>query len=308
MLATPWRVPFSDPNWMFEVKWDGVRVVLGWDGSSVTARSRRGNDLLASFPELAAFRWQGPLLLDGEIVALDPAGVPSFELLQQRMHVTGRRAHDLARSIPISVVAFDVLYDGIPLLDRPLEDRTGRLALIEPGLVVASESTAGDGVELFEAVKAAGMEGIVAKRLGSRYRPGVRSADWRKIPALHRLRAVIGGYLPGEGGRRGSFGSLLVGLFDGTALRFVGRVGTGFDDRALGAIRSALDELASDVSPFAASDEVGAARWVRPGLVARVSFKNWTAAGRLRAPVFEGLEVVDPEEVTWDSEGPAVIE
>jgi bifunctional non-homologous end joining protein LigD len=257
MLATPWREPFSDPGWVFEAKWDGVRVVLGWDGTAVRAGSRTGKDLLPAFPELFAFRWPGPGMIDGEIVAFDATGVPSFELLQSRIGATGRQADALARSVPISVLAFDVLYDGTPLLTHPLEDRTARLAQIEPGLVVVSAQTVGDGVELFEAVRASAMEGVVAKRLGSGYRPGVRSYDWRKVAVINRLRAVMGGFLPGEGGRSSSFGSLVLGLFDGEALRYIGRVGTGFDDRALGAIRRALDDLQATRSPFDAADDPG---------------------------------------------------
>ncbi|MDF1596701.1 MAG: hypothetical protein P1T08_11530 [Acidimicrobiia bacterium] len=301
----PWREPFSDPGWVFEAKWDGVRTVLGWDGTAVRAGSRTGNDLLPAFPELSAFRWPRPGLIDGEIVAFDSTGVPSFELLQSRIGATGRQAGAMARSVPISVLAFDVLYDGEPLLTHPLEDRTGRLSQIEPGLVVVSAQTAGDGVELFEAVRASAMEGIVAKRLGSRYRPGVRSPDWRKVAVINRLRAVVGGFVPGEGGRASSFGSLLLGLFDGEALRYIGRVGTGFDDRALEAIRSALDDLQATRSPFDGAGDPGQARWVHPGLVARITFKNWTVAGRLRAPVFEGIDLVDPNAVTWLAEGPA---
>ncbi len=142
----------------------------------------------------------------------------------------------------------------------------------------------------------------MAKRIGSRYRPGVRSPDWRKISVVNRVRAVVGGFTPGEGGRSSTFGSLLLGLFDGARLRYIGRVGTGFDARALRAVRDALAELEAPVSPF--SDPVDEAVWVYPGLVARVAYKNWTRAGRLRAPVFEGFEIADPEAVTWDTEGP----
>lgn len=303
MLAVPWQTPFSDSDWTFEVKWDGVRVALGWDGTRVSARSRNDNDLLEAFPELESFRWPRPGLLDAELVAFDEAGVPSFERLQQRLGGSGVRARELARSIPISVVAFDVLFDGSSVLDEPLEERVARLDSLDPGLVVVSERTAGEGEALFEAVRASSLEGMVAKRLGSRYRPGVRSPDWRKVTVVNRLRAVIGGFVRGEGGRSTTFGSLLLGLFDGDSLRYIGRVGSGFDDQTLAAIRVALDELRTEVCPFAGGVDPGDAVWVEPGLVARVSFKNWTAAGRLRAPVFEGIELVDSDGVTWAAEG-----
>jgi bifunctional non-homologous end joining protein LigD len=304
MLASPWRAPFIDPGWIFEVKWDGVRVMLGWNGSVVSARSRRGNDLVGAFPELTSFRWPREGVIDGEIVALSDTGRPSFELLQQRIHARGSRAEALARSIRISVVAFDVVHDGGPIVESPLEERIARLAQLESVLVTRAEPTRADGVALFEAIQSSKMEGIVAKRLGSLYRQGARSPDWRKISVVSCLRGVIGGYVPGDGRRARTFGSLLLGLFDGESLRFIGRVGTGFDDRTLVAIRGALEELASDFSPFAPTEEVGEAMWVHPGLVARVAYKNWTASSRLRAPVFEGLDLVDPDAVTWQAEGP----
>ena len=305
MLAVPWRDPFSDPGWTFEVKWDGVRVALGWDGATVSARSRNGNDLLAAFPELESFRWPRPGLIDAELVTFDERGVPSFERLQQRLGASGLRARELARSIPVSVVAFDVVFDGRPVLDEPLEDRFARLESVEPGLVVVSERTDRDGDALFEAVQAASLEGMVAKRLGSQYRPGVRSPDWRKVAVADRLRAIVGGFLPGEGGRSATFGSLLLGLNDGDSLRYIGRVGSGFDERTLAAIRTSLDELRSEVCPFAGDVDPSGATWVEPGMVVRVSFKNWTAAGRLRAPVFDGLDLVDSASVTWEAEGPS---
>ena len=305
MLAVPWRTPFSDPGWTFEVKWDGVRVALGWDGGTVSARSRNGNELLPAFPELESFRWPRPGLIDAELVAFDDNGKPSFARLQQRLGATGLKARELARSVPVSVVAFDILFDGLAVLDEPLEDRFARLQSVEPGLVVVSERTTGDGEALFEAVRSSSLEGMVAKRLGSRYRPGVRSPDWRKVAVVDRLRAVVGGFVPGEGGRSATFGSLLLGMYDGDSLRYVGRVGSGFDDQTLTAIRVALDDLTTDSSSFVGDIDAADVIWVEPGLVARVAFKNWTAAGRLRAPVFEGLDLVDPESVTWKAEGPS---
>lgn len=304
MLASPWRRPFSDPDWLFEVKWDGVRVHLCWDGETVQAWTRSGRDLLPGFPELESFRNPSSIIVDAEIIAFDDGGVPSFEILQQRLGASGLRARELATAIPVSVVGFDVLFDGNPILEEPLEARRGRLESIEWNPFVISEATPGDGEELFAAATAAGLEGVVAKRIGSSYRPGVRSADWRKIPVVNRLRAIVAGFQTGEGARSETFGSLLLGLRDGEKLRYIGRVGSGFDGRSLVAIRTALDEIASDESPFEETPDVATARWVAPGIVARVAFKNWTAAGRLRAPVFEGIDLTEADDVTWEAEGP----
>jgi bifunctional non-homologous end joining protein LigD len=154
-------------------------------------------------------------------------------------------------------------------------------------------------------VQERGMEGLVAKRLGSRYRPGQRSADWRKVPSLVSTRAVVAGYTPGSGGRSATFGGLLLGLWDGDRLRFIGSVGTGFDDAALRAIRAALDELRTERSPFSLDASLPAeAVWVEPRLVAVVQFREWTEAGRLRAPVFKGFSDESVASITWEEEGP----
>lgn len=307
MLATRWPKPFSDPQWWFEVKWDGVRVLAFWDGSDLELRSRRGLDVTVSYPELAVIRLPRPAVVDGEVVALDRNGHPSFELLQSRMNVTGeRRVADAARSVSVTMVAFDLLFDDRDVTVEPLERRLERLdALDLPEGVIRSERVAADGEALFEAVKETGLEGVVAKRLGSPYRSGTRSNDWRKIPAVLHVKAVVGGFLPGEGGRAPTFSSLLLGLWHEERLRWIGSVGTGFDDASLRAIRATLDELTTEESPFHAIAELpSVATWVAPSLVADVEFKQWTKAGRLRAPSFKGFTLDPHEEITWETEGP----
>jgi bifunctional non-homologous end joining protein LigD len=307
MLATPWPSPFSDPEWLFEMKWDGVRAILHWDGGSLLVRSRSGRDVTATYPELSRFCPPGACILDGEIVAFDNTGRPSFPALQKRMNVAGGlRAIEAARTNPVSFVVFDLLLDGADMTGRPLEERLERLGAIElPAPLVSSEVIAADGEALYAAVAARGLEGIVAKRRGSLYRPGVRSPDWRKVPYLRMVRAVVGGFTTGEGGRTGTFGSLALGLWEGAYLRWIGSVGTGFDDPALLAIRAALDEMTVGESPFRSDPDLpGGTTWVVPHLVARVEFKQWTNAGRLRAPSFKGF-LSDPiEELTWEAEGP----
>jgi bifunctional non-homologous end joining protein LigD len=219
---------------------------------------------------------------------------------------TPARVAEAARSIPVHYVVFDILYDGREVTSEPLEDRLGFLDATElPAHFVRSERVPTEGDKLFEAVRRERLEGIVGKRLGSVYRPGARSPDWRKVAAVRRTRAVVGGFTPGEGGRSDSFGSLLLGLYDADGLRWIGSVGTGFDTETLRAIRKALDQMTIDACPFEPdADLPGQAVWVEPVLVAEIEFKEWTRAGRLRAPAFKGLSVVPPEEATWITEGP----
>ena len=304
MLATPWREPFSDPDWWFEVKWDGVRALVFADGRNVVVRSRSGREITGTYPELNTFAPSRPCVLDGEIVAFT-GDRPSFETLQQRMNLSGAKAVEAARSLPVSYVVFDVLVEGTDLTGQPLEARRERLASLDlPAPMVRSEITPTNGEALFAAVTEQRLEGVVAKRLGSAYRPGIRSPEWRKIPNVNVARAVVGGFTPGERGRSSSFGALLLGMWDGPLLRWVGAVGTGFADEALSAIRAALDEMTVDHSPFVDDSALPTATWVHPHLVARIEFKEWTRAGRLRAPSFKGFLSDPVDEVTWEAEGP----
>ncbi len=291
MLAAPWPAPFSDDGWLFEPKWDGVRGVVAWDGSITSIRTRRGNEVADRYPELAA-ALATPCVLDAEIVAFVD-GRPSFQRLQNRAG-------------PLTLVVFDLLWlDGRDLTALPLEDRLDLLAGLDlPAAYLRSEVVAGEGMALWDAVIERDLEGMVAKRCGSTYRPGVRSADWRKIHHLHTARAVVGGFTPGEGGRAGTFGSLVLGQWEGETLRWVGNVGTGFDEAAVRAIRGALGEMASVESPFRPDPAMPPARWVEPVLVAAVGYRNWTEANRLRFPVFKGFTDDDPSAITFAVEGP----
>ncbi|OFW66482.1 MAG: hypothetical protein A2Z12_05505 [Actinobacteria bacterium RBG_16_68_21] len=300
MLATPWPAEFSDPEWWFEPKWDGIRGIISWDGLSISIRTRRGTEVADRYPELVA-----PLpvrcVLDGEIVALEE-GRPSFQRLQKRMH----RAAGGDRASAVSFVAFDLLWlEGSSTASLPYEERVHRLAGLElPPPMERVAPVAGEGEALWDAVVARDLEGLVAKRAGSPYRPGVRSADWRKIPNQHTARAVVGGFTPGEGGRAGTFGALLLGQWEGPGLRWVGAVGTGFDGAMLRTIRRALDEMRRPASPFHPDREMPAGTWVEPSLVAAVGYRNWTTAGRLRHPVFKGFTDDPAEAITWRAEGP----
>ena len=309
MLATSWNEPFSDSDWGFEVKWDGVRTLLYYDGAEVQLRSRSGLDVTATYPELTGFSADGPVILDGEIIALDENGRPSFGQLQKRMNLSSvHLVNDAIATTPVSFMVFDVLhYHGSPTLSMPWAERREILTALdlEPPFLV-SEAIAEDPSDLWRFVVDRNLEGIVAKRLASRYKPGVRTPDWRKITKTRTVRALVGGYTQGDGGRANSFGALLLGLWADEGLRWIGAVGTGFSDSDLSAIREALDEMVLDRSPFAPNQDLPRnVTWVFPQLVAMVEYKEWTSVSRLRAPVFKGFTVDPPGSVDWASEGPS---
>ena len=292
MLATPWDRPFSDPEWWFELKWDGYRAIAYCGRDRTELRSRRGNDVGYRFPEVAAMRWEREVVLDGEIVAFDEAGAPSFFLLGQR---------------PANFVVFDLLFHGGDRCGLPFEARRALLDQVDmPNPAVLSQPVLADGEALFEAVGDLRMEGIVAKRAGSLYYPGRRSPDWRKIPHKHRGRAVVGGYLIGEGARSSTFGSMLLGLWVDDGLRFVGSVGSGFTERALIEIKPTLDSLRRARTPFVNQVDVpGLKVYIEPRIAVEIEYRQWTPYDRLRAPVFKGLAIdVASESVTWESDGP----
>lgn len=307
MLPATGRELFVDDDWIFEIKWDGVRALLYHDGAETRLVSRTGKDISHRYPELLGFAHEVPVVLDGEIVALDADSRPSFELLQQRMNLQSPSAiEEAARSVPVNYAAFDVLYAGGDVTRSGLDERRqilDAIPLAPP--FVRSEIVERDPSALWEFVKARGLEGIVAKRRDSPYRPGVRSTDWRKITVAKRVRAIVGGFTEGEGGRSDSFGALLLGLRTSAGLRWIGSVGSGFDDWSLDAIRDALDQMRMPQSPFLPGDDMPRrAIWVYPHLVAMVEFREWTAVGRLRAPVFKGFTDDPHDEITWEAEGP----
>lgn len=301
MLATRWEAPFDSPDWWFEVKWDGYRAIVGSEEDGIWARSRRGLNLLDAFPEIGSLELAVGVVVDGEIAAFDHDGKPSFALLQRR---TGFGGAGTGARVGVNLVVFDLLYRGEDLTGRPIEERRSMLADLElASPMVVPEPTLGAGTSLYQAVVDQGLEGMVAKRAGSAYQPGRRSADWRKISVRHKLRAVVGGYLPGEGGRSGTFGSLLVGLYAPQGLRWVGAVGSGFDDASLHAFHDALKELERPTRPFVNEVVVGSEPvWVEPGIVIVVEYKEWTLDNHLRAPVYKGIELADPETITWAEE------
>lgn len=296
MLAEGGFEPFDDPGWWFEPKLDGMRAIVTMATDATRIASRTGREVTERYPELRQIHElvnQVNAALDGEIVCLDEEGRPSFELLQQRMNLTNEREiARAAKTSPVALVVFDLLWlDGRRTTELALEERRELLeAIVEPDhrLQVVAH-VRGEGVAFTERARELGLEGVVAKRLGSRYLPGKRSPDWRKIKLTRTQDCVILGYTPGRGGRAGSFGALLIGAYDDGRLRWVGQVGTGFTEAALERLLAALRPLER---PEPAIEELRGAKgatFVEPRLVCEVEYLEITGAGKMRGPSFKGL-------------------
>jgi bifunctional non-homologous end joining protein LigD len=300
MLASVIERPFDDPNWLFEIKWDGYRAVSFIENGNVRLVSRNQNDLTHRYPELQdlpKFLQTKNAILDGEVVAVDEQGRPSFSLMQQR---TGIRQHGRQaaprRDLPIFYYVFDVIYlEGYDLRRVKLEDRKRvlREVLSDGEIVRYSDHYPGQGVALFNAAKEKGLEGIVAKMRSSYYEER-RSCEWLKIKITQTVDCVIGGYTDPEGARQ-YFGSLVLGLYNPKKqLIHVGNAGTGFNQATLKEIFQMLREIETAKNPFTGPVEPKIVHWVKPLRVAEVKFTEWThetdeGGLKLRAPVFMGL-------------------
>ncbi|CAN5735423.1 hypothetical protein BH18ACT15_BH18ACT15_00900 [soil metagenome] len=304
MLSSSAQHAFDDDQWLFEPKWDGVRALAACTDETLLI-SRSGRDISATYPELNRLNERLVALdaiLDGEIAAT-VEGRPSFERLQARINLTEAREIERAvAKIPVSYFVFDLVYlDGKSLVSTPLRERKQLLdELVVPSQAVqVTTHVTGEGTALAHAARAQRLEGIVAKKLASPYRPGKRTREWLKIKEVHEADVVIGGWSPGEGAREWSFGALLVGAYDKSGLRFLGAVGTGFDESKLIELTALLAPLETTECPFAegpagmraggSGRSLRSPRWVRPELVARVEYREVTTAPRLRAPAFKGL-------------------
>ncbi|MGH7431075.1 MAG: DNA ligase D, partial [Candidatus Methylomirabilales bacterium] len=295
MLATPAERPFSSNEWLFEVKYDGVRVLAYRQGEVVELYGRSGQMITGRYPDLASALQALPVdrfLIDGEIVALDESGKPSFEHLQARMGLTSPRDIERAvAAVPVIGVFFDCLaLDGHDLRRLPLLDRKDCLRLFLPpvGPVRYGDHVLEHGEAFFEVASAERLEGIVAKKVKSPY-VGGRSREWIKVKCLRRQEFVIGGYTDPQGGRS-YFGALHVGIYDGPRLVYVSKVGTGFDEASLKKLWESLQPLGRPASPFAVGAPTGRGHhWVEPTLVCEVRFTEWTKDGGIRHPAFLGL-------------------
>jgi bifunctional non-homologous end joining protein LigD len=310
MLATSIEKPFDAPDWLFEIKWDGYRAVAFLENGKARLVSRNQNELTHRYPELkdlAKSVKAKTAILDGEVVALDAQGRPSFSLMQQRTGFRpGGRRGTINAAVPVLYYAFDLLYlDGYDWRRVSLEERKKKLAsiLITGDSVRYSDHYENRGIALFEMAGQKGLEGILAKKRDSIYQER-RSSEWLKIKIRHRVECVIGGYTQPEGSRA-HFGSIVLGLYDKQGrLIHVGQAGSGFNQKSLADLWKMLQKLETKQKPF--YGEVEALRkvtWVKPELVAEIEYAEWTegASGgsgpKLRAPVFLGLrDDKDPKE------------
>lgn len=320
MLARTGPLPAGDDEgWAYEVKWDGIRALAFADGGSWCMQSRRLEDVTARYPELepiAAQLGKRSAVLDGEVVALDEQGRARFQLIQARMGLTSpAMVKARVKQQPVDFVIFDLLHlDGRCVRDLPYTDR--RELLLELGLEDERWRTPrhrlGGGDELLEAARRQGLEGIVAKRCDSPYRPGKRTGEWIKARVWRRQEFVIGGHIPGEGKRADRVGSLLVGYYDKRAseskrgerqeLVFAGGVGSGLKEADLDFLTKELKRRRRADSPFDLGAPKGPkaklAVWCEPELVCEVSWTEFTREGTLRQPAFKGMrDDKDPREV-----------
>lgn len=292
MLATLSRDVVTGPEWVFEEKYDGIRLLAVRKGGEVALFSRNLIDRTASWPDVAravAGLPGGDLVLDGEVYAFDKMRVSRFQLLQQR-------------GAP-SFAVFDLpVVEGRSAMKRPLRERRALLEELLDGAKAPlrlSRRLRGDGRKAYAIAQQRDWEGIIAKDEGSPYEPGIRSRYWLKVKVRHESEFVIGGWTPPAGART-DFGALLVGLFDGEKLRFTGKVGTGFTRSRLSELGATLARLETSKPPFEPVPRLRDAHWVRPKLVAQIAYAEWTADGKLRQPAFLGLrEDKDPGECRW---------
>jgi bifunctional non-homologous end joining protein LigD len=310
MLARAGRMPRDDGSWAYEIKWDGVRALAYSRPGELKLESRNGNEITSRYPELARVGdalGSHEAVLDGEIVAFDDRGRPSFEALQGRMNVSSAaQARRLAGSRPVTYMIFDLLWlDGHSMMELPYRERRERLARL--GLSGARwqtpEHLLAGGATLLAASAEQGLEGIVAKRLSSTYTPGLRTSAWVKVKTTARQEFVVGGWLPGKGRRRETIGALLLGVYEHGALRYVGRVGSGLGEDEIGRLQLLLTPLQRSSSLFqAGAQPPREAVFCEPRSVVEVRFTEWTAGGNLRHPTYLGLrEDKRPEEVVREA-------
>jgi bifunctional non-homologous end joining protein LigD len=313
MLARTGSLPRDEERYGFEVKWDGIRALLYSDLGHPRLQGRNFTDFTPRYPEIRELGGElgaRRVILDGEVVAFDESGRPSFERLQSRMHLASDSAvRRRMRDIPVTYVIFDLLYlDGHSTMRLSYEERRELLEQLElegPAWRTPAYHR-GEGQALLDATAQLGVEGVVAKRLDCPYEPGRRSSAWIKVKNVGLQDVVIGGWTPGEGGRSSSLGALAVGVMEDDRLVYAGKVGTGFTDSTLKLLQRELAPLERDDSPFHGRQPPKGTRFEEPRLVASVEFREWTKSGTLRAPSFKGLRPdKDPAEAVREPQVPA---
>jgi bifunctional non-homologous end joining protein LigD len=310
MLARPAEAPFSSADWIFEVKWDGIRAI-SYVKEGLSIKSRNQKELIDNFPELSELKdLARDTVLDGEIVVMKD-GKPDFQTIIQRMQNT--KPGDIkymSGKFPATYIIFDILEkDGEELLDIPLVERKKILknSVKEGKSVVLSLFVEETGDAYFRAVLEKGLEGIMAKKKQSSYEPGKRSSNWLKIKQAKTCDCVIFGYTRGEGNRENTFGSLILGLYDAAGPVFIGKVGTGFSQEVMEDMKQSLDKYKVEEKTLHGVDMERETTWLKPGIVCEVGYQTITEDGKLRIPVFKRFrEDKDPLECTIDQIRPAI--
>src|SRR5256714_78436 len=309
MLATVVDEPFSDPEWIFETKWDGFRAGCFIDKGSMRLVSRNQIEMTPQYPELAKLPMQfaaKQAIIDGEIVALDERGMPRFQLLQNKLRLRSG-SYAAGGKAQIVYFVFDLLYlDGYDLTACPLVERKALLEqIIKPeAFVKYSDHIEAEGEEFFRHIEKFRLEGMMAKRAASPYIQNKRSSDWLKVKTVLRSEVVIGGYTQPRGARS-YFGSLVVGLYRGDDLIYVAHTGGGFNEKTLAKLYQLMQPLKTNECPFKVKPKTNEPmQWVKPTLVAELKFSEWTADGKMRQPIFLGLrEDKKPTDCRFEFEG-----
>lgn len=310
MLAETTEAPFNSVDWLFEVKWDGIRAI-SYVYNELSIMSRNGKELMNSFPELAELKELAKdVTLDGEIVVLKDGKVDFQSLIKRLQKTSPRDIEFLWNMYPVTYVIFDILEKNeVPLINRPLSERKRILkeSVHEGKSVVLSLFVEAEGEAYYNAAVGKGLEGVVAKRKDSRYEPGERSRSWLKVKMIRTCECVVLGYTRGEGSRKRTFGALLLGLYDGDKLTYVGKVGTGFDQKQLEELTEKFKGLQTGL-PFKGVDVGEEVTWLRPEIVCEVAYQLVTDEGKLRLARFHGLRFdKKPMDCTLDQVKPRTL-